>query len=118
MSTKAKILIAAGVAIVVAGAAATVSVATSSDDQPLEGAQLERATEAALEYTGEGQVVESESGEGVGAYEVAVLLDDGSVVEVQLDERFDVTGAEGEGESGGSEQESGDSEQEQDDDGS
>ena len=118
MWTKAKILIAAGAAIVVAGAAATVSVATGSDDQPLEGAQLERATEAALEYTGEGRVVESESGEGVGAYEVAVLLDDGSVVEVQLDERFDVTAAEDEGESGGSEQESGDSEQEQDDDGS
>ena len=115
MRTRAKILIAAGAAVVVAGAAATVSVATGSQDQPLEGAQLERATEAALEHTGEGRVVESESGGDGDAYEVAVLLEDGSVVEVHLDERFDVTGTEAEGESGGAEQESGDSEQEQDD---
>jgi hypothetical protein len=92
-----------------------VSVATGSQDQSLEGLELQRATEAALEYTGEGQVVESESGEGEGAYEVAVLMDDGSVVEVHLDESFEVTGTEAEGESGGAEQESGDSEQEQGD---
>ena len=113
MWTKAKILIAAGAAIVVAGTAATVSVATSSQHQSLKGLELQRATEAALEYTGEGHVVESESGEGEGAYEVAVLMDDGSVVEVHLDDRFDVTGTEVDGESGGSEQESGASEQDE-----
>jgi len=92
MRTKTKVVTAGAAALVVAGAAATVSVATGSDDQPLEGSQLERATAAALAHTGEGSVVESEVGDGAASYEVEVRLDDGSVVEVQLDERFDVIG--------------------------
>jgi uncharacterized membrane protein YkoI len=92
MRTKSKVLAATAAALVIAGAAATVSVATGSDDQPLGGSDLERATAAALAHTGEGEVVESEIGDGGAAYEVEVRLDDGSVVEVQLDERFNVTG--------------------------
>lgn len=103
MQTRAKILIAAGAAVVLAGAAATVSVATGTDDQPLEGTELEQATAAALAYTGEGRVVESEAGEGGGAYEVGVLLDDGAMVEIQLDERFEVIGSEADEEGAGSE---------------
>lgn len=94
MRTRTKVVTAAAVAVVVAGAAATVSVATGSDDRPLEGADLERATASALAHTGEGEVVESEVGDGGAVYEVEVRLDDGSVVEVQLDERFEVTGSE------------------------
>ena len=107
MRTKTKILAATASALVIAGAAATVSVATGSDDRPLEGGDLDRATSAALAHTGEGTVVESESGDGGAAYEVEVRLDDGSVVEVQLDDRFQVTGssadddASGENEAGG-----------------
>lgn len=92
MRTKTKVLAVAAAALVVAGAAATVSVATGSDDQPLEGSQLERATAAALEHTRGGSVVESEVGDGGASFEVEVRLDDGSVVEVQLDERFEVIG--------------------------
>lgn len=94
MRMRAKVVTTAAVALVVAGAAATVSVATGSDDRPLEGADLERATAAALTHTGGGEVVESEVGDGGAAYEVEVRFDDGSVVEVQLDERFEVTGSE------------------------
>jgi hypothetical protein len=100
MRTKAKVLIAAIAALVVAGGAATVSMATGSSDTPLEGSELERASEAALAHTGGGTVVESEAGEGSGAYEVGVLLEDGSVVEVQLDENFGIIGSGADSESG------------------
>ena len=93
MRRKTKILAATATALVIAGAAATVSVATGSDERPLEGDDLERATSAALEHTGGGTVVESEVGDGGAAYEVEVRLDDGSVVEVQLDGGFRVTGS-------------------------
>lgn len=92
MRTRAKVVTAAAVALV-AGAAAT-AVATGSDDRPLEGADLDRATAAALAHTGEGEVVDSEVGDGGADYEVEVRLDDGSVVEVQLDRRFEVTDSE------------------------
>lgn len=76
-------------AILVAGSAA-VAVAAGGDDEPLTGATLERASEAALDHTGSGTVVESELGDGGAAYEVEIRLDDGRVVEVELDEAFTV----------------------------
>ena len=100
MRTTTKVLAAATRALVIAGAAATVSVATGTDEQPLQGSDLDRATAAALAHTGEGSVVESEVGDGGDAYEVEVRLDDGRVVEVHLDERFQVTGSSGDDESG------------------
>jgi hypothetical protein len=93
MRTPTKVFAATGVALVIAGAAAAVSVATVRDDQPLEGNELDRATAAALAETGQGSVVESEIGDGGAAYEVEIRLDDGSVVELQLDERFQITGS-------------------------
>jgi uncharacterized membrane protein YkoI len=93
MRTKTKVLIATGAALVIAAAAATVSVATGSDDQPLEGSDLDRATAAALAHTGGGTVVDSELGDDGASYEVEVRLDDGSVIEVQLDDRFQVAGS-------------------------
>ena len=99
MHRKTKVLVAVVAALVVAGAAATVSMATGSEDTPLEGDVLQRASEAALAHTGGGSVVESEAGEGGGAYEVGVMLEDGSVVEVQLDGNFQVIGSGTDGES-------------------
>ncbi len=58
----------------------------------MSGTNLERATQAALEHTGGGTVVETEVGDDGAAYGVEVQLDDGSVVKVQLDENFQVTG--------------------------
>ena len=100
MRTRTKVLATAAAALVIAGAAATVSVATSSDDQPLEGGDLERATAAALAHTGEGTVVDSEVGDDGAVYEAEVRLDDGSVVEVQLDEDFNVIGSTADDDSG------------------
>jgi hypothetical protein len=100
MRARTKVLIAVAASFVVAGGVATVSVASGSDDTPLEGSELEQASEAALTHTGGGSVVESEAGEGSGAYEVGVLLEDGSVVEVQLDDNFEVIGSGADSESG------------------
>lgn len=93
MRTKTKVLIATGAALAIAAGAATVSVATGTDDRPLEGSDLARATEAALAHTGGGTVVDSELGDDGATYEVEVRLEDGSVVEVQLDDRFEVFGS-------------------------
>jgi hypothetical protein len=67
----------------------------AGDDTPLTGSNLERATAAALAYTGGGTVTETEVGDGSAAYSVEVRLDDGSQVEVNLDQDFNVIGQSG-----------------------
>ena len=83
---------AAGVAGVLALGGAGIAVATGSDDneQPITGSALEHASAAALAHTGEGRVTETEVGDEDSYYEVEVTLDDGSQVDVQLDEDFNV----------------------------
>ena len=80
------------VALAVIGGSAGFAVASSGDDEPLTGSALEQASAAALEHTGGGTVVETEVGDGGAAYGVEVRLDDGSVVEVNLDASFQVIG--------------------------
>lgn len=79
--------IAAGTGIVIANGAA-------DGDAPLVGTDLERASQAALEHTGGGSVIESEVGDDGAAYGIEIRLDDGSVVEVNLDADFNVIGSE------------------------
>ena len=93
MKRRTKIAIGAG-AIVALSAAGT-GVAISSDDDdgtevPITGAALEQATEAALLATGGGTVVETEQGDEESFYEVEVRKPDGTSVDVQLDEDFQV----------------------------
>ena len=52
------------------------------------------AKAAALEFTGGGTVTEAEVGDDGAAYGVEIRLDDGSQVEVRLDETFTVIGTE------------------------
>lgn len=88
-------LIAAGVlGLAVAAGGLGLTLANGTDDTPLTGTDLDRATQAALEHTGGGTVVESEANDGDAAYSVEVRRDDGSVVEVRLDENFNVMGDE------------------------
>ena len=96
---KRKTMIAAGAVVVVAfGVAATgITMATAGNDDtdtPISGDALQRATAAALAHTGEGRVTETEVGDEESLYEVEVTLDDGSQVDVQLDEQFKVVGSE------------------------
>lgn len=102
-------LIAVGIAVVaVIGVAAGFTVAAGGDDQRLTGTAYDRATAAALDHLGEGTVVETETGDGGAAYEVEIRLDDGSQVEVQLDDNFDVIGAEADDDGAGDVDEDGD----------
>jgi uncharacterized membrane protein YkoI len=64
-------------------------------DQPISGgSDLDKASAAALDHTGGGQVTDTEVGDEESYYEVEVTLDDGSQVDVQLDRSFQVVGDE------------------------
>lgn len=91
MDKRTKLLVAAGAALAAIGVGTGVGIAASSDEAPLTGTVLDRATAAALEEVGGGTVIETEAGDDGAAYGVEIRLDDGSVVEVSLDERFRVT---------------------------
>ncbi len=93
MRTKSKMAVVVGV-VAMAGAGVGVAAvgASSSDDQEpaITGAELQRASDAALAETGGGTVSDTEVGDEDSHYEVEVTLDDGSQVDVQLDRRFAV----------------------------
>lgn len=94
MKKRTKLLIGGGTLVAVLAVGTGVGIAASGDDdRPLTGTALERATEAALEHVGGGTVLETEAGDGGAAYGVEIRLDDGSVVEVELDRDFQVAGA-------------------------
>jgi hypothetical protein len=82
------------VAALIGGGTAVAVGTVGDDDQPLTGTTLERATAAALDHTGGGTVIETEVGDDGAAYGIEIRLDDGSVVEVSLDENFRVVGGE------------------------
>ena len=87
--------------LLVAAVAGGAAVAAGGDDdateQPISGAALERASDAALAHTGGGRVTGTEVGDEESYYEVEVTLADGSQVDVQLDATFDVVGSENDG---------------------
>jgi uncharacterized membrane protein YkoI len=92
---KTRWLLGAALAVALIGGGTAIAVATGGgDDKPLTGSNVERATEAALAHTGGGTVIETEVGDDGAAYGVEIQLDDGSVVEVNLDASFDVIGDE------------------------
>ena len=99
--TKALVAGAAAGAIALGGASFAVAGGADDDgtDTPITGSDLDRASAAALEHTGEGRVTETEVGDEESLYEVEVTLDDGSQVDVQLDEQFNVVGSEADDES-------------------
>jgi len=66
-------------------------------DKPITGSALATAKAAALAHTGRGSVTGTEVGDEESYYEVEVTLGDGSQVDVQLDEGFDVVSSEGDG---------------------
>ena len=92
-------IITAGIAAAALAAGAGVGVASAGgfgDDSeaPITGDALDKATAAALEHTGEGRVTDTEVDDEDSKYEVEVTLDDGTEVDVQLDEDFAVVGTE------------------------
>ena len=97
-----KIAIAAGALVVATGATAGIAVASGGDDSegPITGDALQQASDAALAFTGEGKVTETEVGDEESLYEVEVTLANGDQVDVQLDENFKVVGSKNEGAEG------------------
>ena len=97
MKSRKRLYIVAGLVAVLVltgiGAGAGIAIgAGGDDDQPIAGSALDEAIAAALEHTGGGTVTETETGDDGAAYGVEVRLDDGSQVEVNLDENFNVIG--------------------------
>jgi uncharacterized membrane protein YkoI len=105
MQRRAKVAIgaAAGVLVIAGGTGIAVASGVADDDgseQPITGDALDKASAAALEFTGGGEVTGTEVGDEESKYEVEVTLDDGSQVDVQLDANFQVVGSEGDSDSG------------------
>jgi uncharacterized membrane protein YkoI len=91
-------------AIVVIGAGSFFGIAAATggdDDQELTGSARDRAIAAALGSTGGGTVLETEAGDDGAAYSVEVRRPDGTVVEVQLNHDYTVTGSEADDGGGG-----------------
>jgi hypothetical protein len=63
---------------------------SSASADELTGTELDRASSAALDAVGEGKVTDTEQGDEEGAYEVEVTKDDGTQVDVHLDESYQV----------------------------
>jgi len=102
MQRRTKVIITATIvgAIALAGTGLAVAGNPLDDDAtdtPITGTALERASAAALAHTGGGRVTETENGDEESRYEVEVTLDDGTQVDVQLDEDFKVVGDESDG---------------------
>ncbi len=88
-----KLVLLAALVVVIGGVSAGFAIASGGDDEkPLTGTALEKATAAALDHTGGGTVTETETGDDGAAYSVEVRLDDGTQVEVNLDQNFHVIG--------------------------
>ena len=105
-----KVAATALVVLVAGGVSAGLGIAAGRDDGGVDEARitgdaLDRARAAALAHTGGGRVTDTEVGDEESLYEVEVTLGDGTQVDVQLDERFEVVGEERDG--SGSEDESG-----------
>ena len=93
--TRKRIWVAAAtVGVLALGTGAGVAYASSgdNDNNPITGDALRQASAAALAETGGGRVTETEQGDEESYYEVEVTKDDGSQVDVQLDQGFHVVG--------------------------
>ena len=97
MKRRTKLSVAAAAVAAAAIAIPTTAVASGDSDTPITGPALDKAVQAALDHTGGGTVTETEVGDEESLYEVEVTLDDGSQIDVQLDENFNVVGTEHEG---------------------
>jgi uncharacterized membrane protein YkoI len=94
--TKRRIVLIVGVAGAAVLVGAGVAIASNDDDaadRSIQGAALKQASEAALTETGGGQVTGTEVNDEDSYYEVEVTLDNGSQVDVQLDQNFHVVSA-------------------------
>lgn len=87
-------LIGSGIAaLAIIGAGAGIAIASNDSETPITGDALAKASAAALNHTGGGQVTQTEVNDEDSYYQVEVKLADGSHVDVQLDKDFLVVGS-------------------------
>ena len=95
MTNRTKVLLVGGLVAIGAVAGTSAAIASSDDaEPPITGDALVKASAAALDHTGGGTVTETEVGDEESYYEVEVTMDDGTQIDVQLDEQFNVVGDE------------------------
>ena len=99
MKRKTKGIVLAVATVGAIGAGTGIAVGAGGDDAeaPITGDALDKAEAAALEYTGEGKVTDTEVGDEESYYEVEVSLPGGDETDVQLDRDFNVVGSETDG---------------------
>lgn len=107
MKKRKKLVVVAVAGLALLGIGTGAVIAGSNDDKPLQGSAYDKATEAALEHVGGGTVIETEVGDDGATYGVEIRTNDGSVVEVNLDQDFNVVGSEAD-DDGANESEQGD----------
>jgi hypothetical protein len=99
--TTRKIAVIAALVVSLGAIGGGAAIAAGGDDdateKPITGSALDQAKAAALAHTGEGKVTGTEVGDEESYYEVEVTLDNGSQLDVQLDEGFNVVGSENDG---------------------
>jgi uncharacterized membrane protein YkoI len=91
--TRAAIVATAVFGVAAVGGGVALAAGGGDDDETqteIPAQELDRASAAALDHTGGGRVTETEKGDEESLYEVEVTLDDGTQVDVQLDENFNV----------------------------
>jgi len=67
---------------------------SETEDIPITGSALDRASASALDHIGEGQVTDTEVGDEEGYYEIEITLNNGNEVDVHLDDNFKVLNTE------------------------
>jgi uncharacterized membrane protein YkoI len=104
MRKRTKVVLAVGVAALLATTGGIAAAAAVGDDDGTEvqisGPARQQAEAAALAHTGGGRVTGTEVGDEESMYEVEVTLEDGRQVDVQLDEAFRVVEASADHEDG------------------
>ena len=105
------VAITAGIAVVAAGGVGIAYAVGGNSEERVTGPDAAKAEAAALEQAGGGTVteVEYQDGDGAGLYEVEVLRDDGTQVEVHVSGGYDAVGtATDDGGAGGEDEGAGD----------
>jgi len=83
---------ATGVAAVAIGTGIAAAQPDDGEGTPITGDALAKASQAALAFTGGGNVTGTEVGDQESLYQVEVTLSNGNQVDVQLDQNFAVVG--------------------------
>jgi hypothetical protein len=88
-----KLIVALAATALIVGGGSLLAATGDDSETPITGDALGKASAAALEETGGGRVTDTEVGDEESYYEVEVTLENGSQVDVQLDDEFNVVGS-------------------------